>query len=452
MDKNVISRAKKLAKSRTVSVINGNVYVKDGTAIATNIETSLMFRVPIQGEGVVPITVLESGFESAEIRNGVFYCEHKGVKHKLQAGNGEDFPLPYPADMKFGRKYNLDATLLHELAPFTSKDELRPAICGIYASKESNELVATDAHVLRRIKHNIDFNSVIFPADAVKYMPKQKAHVAFSEDLRRAMLTFDEEVLVVRLIDARFPNYAAVYPKSFEGKFEFNRDELIDNLVSASRVSKLSEKNVVVLAVNNNKMLIQAWDIDTGAEFSSTIQVKTNAKERFYIGFNCDLLLKTINICKGKNVKIEYVNNSKGVVIDDVNILMPVMIESEDHISLVNKFFDEYVTNTQAETPQHISEETEVETPVEAVDHISEESDAGTPETVYSAQEENAGNTDITFRINEELQGLEIAFDEKPDQAIIDLLKAAGFRWSRFNRVWYRKITPEVEKALAKIQ
>lgn len=40
---------------------------------------------------------------------------------------------------------------------------------------------------------------------------------------------------------------------------------------------------------------------------------------------------------------------------------------------------------------------------------------------------------------NEEHNGIEIHFPDKPDQVIIDKLKMHGFRWSRYNKCWYKK-------------
>lgn len=45
--------------------------------------------------------------------------------------------------------------------------------------------------------------------------------------------------------------------------------------------------------------------------------------------------------------------------------------------------------------------------------------------------------------INNELQGIEITFPEKPETAVIESLKAAGFRWHRVKKLWYAKNTAE---------
>lgn len=53
------------------------------------------------------------------------------------------------------------------------------------------------------------------------------------------------------------------------------------------------------------------------------------------------------------------------------------------------------------------------------------------------------------FALNQELNGVEIFFDKKPAQDILEGLKAIGFRWSNFKKCWYAK---QNEKTLAKAQ
>ena len=47
--------------------------------------------------------------------------------------------------------------------------------------------------------------------------------------------------------------------------------------------------------------------------------------------------------------------------------------------------------------------------------------------------------SEVTVSRNEEKGGIEIAFPGKPETAVIDDLKAHGFRWSPFNKVWWCK-------------
>ena len=47
------------------------------------------------------------------------------------------------------------------------------------------------------------------------------------------------------------------------------------------------------------------------------------------------------------------------------------------------------------------------------------------------------------YMINNDLNGIEIGFESKPNAATISALKAAGFRWHNVKRIWYAKQTAE---------
>jgi len=51
----------------------------------------------------------------------------------------------------------------------------------------------------------------------------------------------------------------------------------------------------------------------------------------------------------------------------------------------------------------------------------------------------------VTVRENEEKHGIEIVFPAKPCEEIRTALKAAGFRWSRFSRLWWKRDDGQIE-------
>ena len=55
------------------------------------------------------------------------------------------------------------------------------------------------------------------------------------------------------------------------------------------------------------------------------------------------------------------------------------------------------------------------------------------------------------IRINEQHNGIEIAFDSKPGEDTRAQLKTKGFRWHKTNKVWYAKNTPETMDLARKI-
>jgi hypothetical protein len=50
-----------------------------------------------------------------------------------------------------------------------------------------------------------------------------------------------------------------------------------------------------------------------------------------------------------------------------------------------------------------------------------------------------------TLTHNEKMHGLEIRFPSKPDRAILDSLKAQGWKWSKFSACWYTRESAEQE-------
>ena len=66
------------------------------------------------------------------------------------------------------------------------------------------------------------------------------------------------------------------------------------------------------------------------------------------------------------------------------------------------------------------------------------------PRPSISSATENSGTTSVDgTRIvhNESKGGVEIYFKGKPAQHVLDSLKSAGFRWSRFNSCWYARVS-----------
>lgn len=54
--------------------------------------------------------------------------------------------------------------------------------------------------------------------------------------------------------------------------------------------------------------------------------------------------------------------------------------------------------------------------------------------------------------INEEHQGEELYFDEKPTSEIITTLKKNGYRWHRTKHCWYRKLNYTGKKQIKQEQ
>ncbi len=56
-----------------------------------------------------------------------------------------------------------------------------------------------------------------------------------------------------------------------------------------------------------------------------------------------------------------------------------------------------------------------------------------------------------TIRRNEEKNGIEVIFPTKPETNVIDTLKDMGFRWSKFQGLWWRKYDESIMTQLAEV-
>jgi len=66
-----------------------------------------------------------------------------------------------------------------------------------------------------------------------------------------------------------------------------------------------------------------------------------------------------------------------------------------------------------------------------------------TLEQSKEAKQEQHREVKATYTLNEELNGIEITFTGVPSEEVRNELKANGFRWSKYKKVWYAKQTPE---------
>ena len=63
--------------------------------------------------------------------------------------------------------------------------------------------------------------------------------------------------------------------------------------------------------------------------------------------------------------------------------------------------------------------------------------------------EDEISNEKNEVRMNPKFNSLEVKFDEKPERSVLDKLKDAGFKWSQFNKVWYKEKFTKKDKELA---
>jgi DNA polymerase-3 subunit beta len=209
-------------------------------------------------------------------------------------------------------------------------------------STESLTFVATDAHKLvKYVRTDVSANEV-----AEFIMPKKpltllKGILAGSSDdvtieynESNAKFTFDNSVLICRLIDGKYPNYEAVIPKENPNKLTLDRGSFLN---SVRRVSIFSSKTThqIRLKMAGTELNISAEDLDFSNKADERLQCNYEGDD-MQIGFNSKFLLEMLSNLNANEVLLEMsLPNRAGILtpIDGIEdgenitmLVMPVML------------------------------------------------------------------------------------------------------------------------------
>ncbi|MDY0781175.1 DNA polymerase III subunit beta [Tenacibaculum sp. IB213877] len=288
-----------------------------------------------------PLTFKTEGENTIEISS-------EQGKYDMAFYNGEEFPkaveLPSPSSTEVPA--HVLATAISKTIFAAGNDDLRPVMSGVFFQFSSKDLtfVATDAHKLVKYTRT----DVTADKTAEFIMPKKplnllKGILGGSEDNvtieyndTNAKFTFDNIVLVCRLIDGKYPNYEAVIPKENPNKLTVDRASFLN---SVRRVSIFSSKTThqIRLKMAGTELNISAEDLDYANKADERLSCDYQGDD-MQIGFNSRFLSEMLNNLNSNDVLIEMsLPNRAGILtpIDGTEegelvtmLVMPVMLNN----------------------------------------------------------------------------------------------------------------------------
>lgn len=232
------------------------------------------------------------------------------------------------------QKLSIDAGIVEAIAnakKFASKDELRPAMTGIFMEFENNKVrvIATDAHKLYMSQH---FNasgfkkpfSILLRAKQIGKLDKPTtSQIDFQiiDDKKVEFLNCSNDLIT----GERFPNYKVVVPE-YDKCITFDRKALLEKLAQV-----LPSANKATKAVGigfSDIATLHCSDIDFSFECYKHIKCLANEVPEFISFFNGSMLTDCIKAFKSPTIKIYTSGEGKRPVIvsDDVEhaLLMPL--------------------------------------------------------------------------------------------------------------------------------
>ncbi|TYB77275.1 DNA polymerase III subunit beta [Bizionia gelidisalsuginis] len=269
-------------------------------------------------------------------------------KYALAYADGAEFPkaitLEEPSSTTIAG--DILATAISKTIFAAGNDDLRPVMSGVFFQFSTDNLtfVATDAHKL--VKYTRQDVSASQQAEFI--MPKKpltllKGILAASDENvtieyneSNAKFTFENTVLVCRLIDGKYPNYEAVIPKENPNKLSIDRSQFLS---SVKRVSIFSNKTThqIRLKIAGAELNISAEDIDYSNKAEERLTCDYQGDD-MQIGFNSRFLTEMLNNLNSDQVQLEMsMPNRAGILtpIDGLDegehvtmLVMPVMLNS----------------------------------------------------------------------------------------------------------------------------
>jgi len=260
-------------------------------------------------------------------------------KSKMVGYNGDEFPRTPELENSSSIRVSgeIIANAINKTLFATGIDDLRPVMSGVFCqfSPENITFVATDAHKLVRYTRTDSqasgSSSFILPKKPLNLLKtnlKGDEEVQLDYNDSNAVFTFNDVVLICRLIDGKYPNYEAVIPKENPNVLTIDR---VQFLSSIKRVSIFANKTThqIKLKLAGSELALSAEDIDFANEANERLTCNYSGED-LEIGFNSRFVMEMLNNLESAEVRLEMSAPNRA------GLLMPaVSNENEDILMLV---------------------------------------------------------------------------------------------------------------------
>jgi DNA polymerase-3 subunit beta len=270
-------------------------------------------------------------------------------KYKLTGHDPDEFPrLP---EIEDAEGFEMDASILfsgiNKTIFATGNDDLRPVMSGVFMQVGSDSLtmVATDSHRLVRYRRNdvrsAEEASFILPKKPLNLLKNLLGYhdgsVGIRFNSKNASFTFDNVVVVCRLIEGRYPNYEAVIPKENPFELTMSRQDLMNSIRRVAIFSSRST-NQVKLSIHGSELQLTAEDPDYSNSASERLSCQYEGED-LDIAFNSKFITEMLSNLETDKIHLKMsAPNRAGILIPDKDqtekeedllmLVMPVMINN----------------------------------------------------------------------------------------------------------------------------
>jgi DNA polymerase-3 subunit beta len=327
---------------------------------ATDLETTISAKIKVEstseGKLAVPARLLldtvktfpEQPLTFSQADNNTLEISSEQGKYALAYANADEYPQA--ADVVDASSLTIQgdtlATAINNTIFASGNDDLRPVMSGVFFQLSSSGMtfVATDAHKLVKYERT----DVVAPETAEFIMPKKPLNllksvlVGSEEDVTinynssNVQFSFEDNLVICRLIDGKYPNFEAVIPKENPNVMSINRVQLLNTV---KRVSIFSNKTThqIRLRIAGAELHISAEDIDYSNKAEERLTCSFQGDD-MQIGFNARFLTEMLSNLSSDEIQLELsLPNRAGIItpVDGLDegeqvtmLVMPVMLNN----------------------------------------------------------------------------------------------------------------------------
>jgi DNA polymerase-3 subunit beta len=260
----------------------------------------------------------------------------------LNCINASEFPLTDEDfnQNKFSIKSKQLLKLLNKCKFSVANDETRHYLSGIFFHQTQVEdkiyltAAATDSHRMSiskfRLNEKIDFEPVILPKKTIfqlcSLLEDYEGDVKISNIKSKIKFELSNSILISKLIDGKFPNYAQVIPKNNQKKLEIDLKLFLDSVDRVASVS-LDKKDGVKFSLTKDMLNLSVNNTNSGDGKES---LNVNFDHDLDISFNSRYLIDIASQLDGEKIEMYFNDTGSPALIkdpsdfDSIFVVMPM--------------------------------------------------------------------------------------------------------------------------------
>ncbi|MGD2127032.1 MAG: DNA polymerase III subunit beta, partial [Desulfobacteraceae bacterium] len=341
-----VSRVQSIIEKRSNMPILSMILISAGGSdieiSATDLEISLQQK--ISAEVISPGSITISGRKLFEIlkeskspkiyikekeNNWVFLSDEQ-ARYNLACLPADEYPIfVQPEDVD---TVEIQADVLREMINKTiyavTLEEAGFKLSGIFTEKVAQEgktflrMVSTDGHRLSMIDKDIEdvgkmkmVAGVMIPKKGMSELSKLASeggsvHLGFKQN--NCVARKEDSIIVIRLLESKFPDYTAVIPKKAKSIVKARRESLLDGMKKMIILTSESYRGVKI-TLEKDAMELVSINPDLG-DAQEKLEVEYKG-EHLEAGFNARYFLDVLQSMDSEGIELRFIDNSSPCVI-----------------------------------------------------------------------------------------------------------------------------------------